>query len=117
VNKHKLCQYLVDEFCLKKGKEINWGLEIKAAKKLVSMFPEPLFWQTLSRKVMPPATSLLIFHAKENLYELGKLHEEFVTLQLDLTPPPLQPLSKEKIGEDKEIPPQKPTNIFEFIRS
>ncbi len=113
---HKLCQYIVDNFCID-PKQVNWAREIKIAKKLVKMFPEMRFWEALSRKVIVPGFTLSKLLMVENLYELGKLHEQYLELAAQLPEILIVNLGDQKVGEDiLTAKPEKKT-VLEFIRN
>jgi len=105
---HNKCKLLVSHFCAH-AKFVNWGKEIKIAKKLLADNSEVKYW--LSLQLSKPIFSLSWFLTKEgkDFLQVSKLKQNLV-----LPKASERAILKDKIGEDKQIS-QKPKTIFEFL--
>ena len=105
---HNKCKLLVSHFCAH-AKFVNWGKEIKIAKKLLADNSEVKYW--LSLQLSKPIFSLSWFLTKEgkDFLQVSKLKQNLV-----LPKASERAILKEKIGEDKQIE-TKPKTIFEFL--
>ena len=105
---HNKCKLLVSHFCAH-AKFVNWGKEIKIAKKLLTENSEVKYW--LSLQLSKPIFSLSWFLTKEgkDFLQVSKLKQNLV-----LPKASERAILKDKIGEDKQIF-QKPKTIFEFL--
>ena len=105
---HNKCKLLVSHFCAH-AKFVNWGKEIKIAKKLLADNSEVKYW--LSLQLSKPIFSLSWFLTKEgkDFLQVSKLKQNLV-----LPKASERAILKDKIGEDKQIE-KKPQTIFEFL--
>jgi hypothetical protein len=105
---HNKCKLLVSHFCAH-AKFVNWGKEIKIAKKLLADNSEVKYW--LSLQLSKPIFSLSWFLTKEgkDFLQVSKLKQNLV-----LPKASERAILKDKIGEDKQVS-QKPKTIFEFL--
>ena len=105
---HNKCKLLVNHFC-SQAKFINWGKEIKIAKKLLAENSDVKFW--LSLQAPNPVFSLSWFLTKDgkDFLQVSKLKQNLV-----LPKASERAILKDKIGEDKQIS-KKPKTVFEFL--
>ena len=105
------CKYVILNFCKDVGK-INWGKEVKIAKKLLKVCPDMENWGKINMAEKP--TSLSWFLTEEG--------REFLVLaekrrKLDLDTKKTYSLLENKIGKDPTVKSKKPKSTLDFLNS
>jgi hypothetical protein len=104
------CRAIVEKF-LENQKALNWGKEIKIAKKLFSVHPDPEFW----RRIGKPAHNIYTLS-----YFLTQEGEEFLAKEdrkKDFNPKPMETYALENniLGENIQRE-TKPKTTAEFLK-
>lgn len=102
--KHEAAKFLIFKFLKKTPK--NWGKEIKAAQKVITVHPE-----ILSLELPFKLNSLLWFLTPEGKIAVNKYLYGLKTCQ---KPETNYTISDQKFGEDKVLP-TKPKSFKEFL--
>jgi hypothetical protein len=103
------CRYIISKFC-PNAQAINWGKEIKIARKLLAKFPDITFWETLESD-RPHAGTLSWFLTPEGNEQISRRYS--VRDRVFITNDNPIPLEREKVGLDAIIA-NKPS-LMEFI--
>ena len=103
------CEFVILNFCKDVGK-INWGKEVKIAKKLLKLFPSMDNWGKIEMGEKPVSLSWFLTEEGNEFLILAEKR-----LELDLDTQKTYSLSEEKIGEDREVEPRnKKPKFFNF---
>ena len=105
------CKFVILNFC-KDVDKINWGKEVKIAKKLLKLFPSMENWGKIEMGEKPVSLSWFLTEEGNEFLMLAEKRRE-----LDLDTQKTYSLSEEKIGEDSDKSQKKPKTTMDFLSS
>lgn len=95
-------------------KTINWGMEIKMAKRLLQNFPNGEFWKL--PQIHKYKSLMHVIKNKEALFYIAEEYQKFVKENTNLeVKRETAIIFKEKLGEDADIKIQRKPTMLEFI--
>lgn len=100
-------KYLIKKYV--KDGCVNWPRDMVAARRLLDIFPDFLFWESLKDK--PEFSSLVCLHTEKSL---SFFHRQWKIFSLQLKENKPIVLSDEKFGQDT-IVQHKPKSVLDFI--
>jgi 16S rRNA G966 N2-methylase RsmD len=110
---HETCKFIIANFCVDPQK-ITYIHQLKQAKKLYALFPDPSFWKWIVRNESEYKVYTLVHYLKPDkikyLKELKSV-KEFSIKKNDKIE-----IEEEKQGEDKQVK-RKPRNLLDFLRN
>ena len=104
------CKYIILNFC-KDVSKINWGKEVKIAKKLLKMYPNFEHWVGMSMGEKPTSLSFFLTSEGKNFLSLIEKKQ-----QLDLPEKKEYSIEDNKLGEDTQTPKRLKT-LRDFLKS
>lgn len=105
------CKFVILNFCKDVGK-INWGKEVKIAKKLLKLFPNMENWGKINMGEKPVSLSWFLTEEGNEFLILAEKRRK-----LDLDTKKTYSLSEDKIGKDSETKGNKPKSTLDFLNS
>ena len=105
------CKFVILNFC-KDIDKINWGKEVKIAKKLLKLFPTMENWGKIEMGEKPVSLSWFLTEEGNEFLILAEKRRE-----LDLDTRKTYLLSEEKIGEDSDTKQNAPKSTMDFLSS
>jgi len=107
---HSKHTYLVKKF-LKKDSDVNWANEIRIANILFKYNSSMDFWEFFELDFKLNSLAFFLTEKGKLLVKKGENNFKFSNVQKTDTK-----IEKKKVGEDKNINPQKPKTLFDFIK-
>lgn len=105
------CKFVILNFC-KDVAKINWGKEVKIAKKLLKICPDMENWGKIDMAEKPTSLSWFLTEEGTEFLALAKKRRE-----LDLSAKKTYSISDDKIGEDSTLETKKPKTTLDFLNS
>ena len=105
------CKFVILNFCKDVGK-INWGKEVKIAKKLLKLFPNMENWGKINMGEKPVSLSWFLTEDGNEFLILAEKRRK-----LDLDTKKTYSLSEDKIGKDSGTKDNKPKSTLDFLNS
>lgn len=110
---HETCKFIIANFCVDPQK-VTYVHQVKQAKKLYALFPDPSFWKWITRNEKDYKVYTLVHYLKPD--KLKYLNELKSVKEFEFKKSETIKLEKHKQGEDVKTS-SKPKNLLDFLRN